>query len=149
MRFLHSMLRVRNLDDTLSFFCGLLNFKEIKRYDSDEGKFTLVFLHAPGDEYIQGKTPLIELTYNWPDENNETEQYSVGRSFGHLAFEVDNIYDVCEKVQKSGVVINRPPRDGRMAFLKTPDGISIELLQKGNPLKIKEPWSSMESIGVW
>ena len=134
------MVRVKNIEESKRFYCDLLGLREIKRKESEEGKFTLVFLAAPNQEDIA-----LELTYNW----NTDEIYSEGRNFGHLAFEVSNIYEICVKLQKAGVIINRPPRDGRMAFVRSPDNISIELLQTGNPLEIQEPWKSMKSIGHW
>ena len=134
------MVRVKNIEQSLEFYCNLLGLKEIRRKDSEEGKFTLVFLAAPKQEEV-----CVELTYNW----NSTENYTEGRNFGHLAFEVDNIYEICIRLQKAGVIINRPPRDGRMAFVRSPDNISIELLQTGNPLEMQEPWKSMKSIGHW
>jgi len=134
------MVRVKNIEESKEFYCDLLGLREIKRKDSEEGKFTLVFLAAPNQENIA-----LELTYNW----NANEIYSEGRNFGHLAFEVSDIYEICIRLQKAGVIINRPPRDGRMAFVRSPDNISIELLQTGNPLEIQEPWKSMKSIGHW
>ncbi len=140
LKYLHTMVRVKNIEESKEFYCDLLGLREIKRKDSKEGKFTLVFLAAPNQEDIA-----LELTYNW----NTNEIYSEGRNFGHLAFEVSDIYEICIKLQKAGVTINRPPRDGRMAFVRSPDNISIELLQAGNPLEIQEPWKSMKSIGHW
>jgi lactoylglutathione lyase len=142
---------VKYLEANLQFFCEQLGLIETRRYDSDKGRFTLVFLAAPADKDSAetNKTPLIELTYNWPDENGESETYTVGRGFGHLAYRVENIYDTCSKLQESGVTILRPPRDGHMAFIKSPEGISIELLQKGNSLAPKEPWTSMQNTGTW
>ena len=140
IKYLHTMGRVKNIEESKKFYCDLLGLKEIKRKDSEEGKFTLVFLAAPNQEDIA-----LELTYNW----NTNEIYSEGRNFGHLAFEVSDIYEICIRLQKAGVKINRPPRDGRMAFVRSPDNISIELLQTGNPLQIQEPWKSMKSIGHW
>ena len=140
IKYLHTMVRVKNIEESKKFYCDLLGLKEIKRKDSEEGKFTLVFLAAPNQEDIA-----LELTYNW----NTNEIYSEGRNFGHLAFEVSDIYEICIRLQKAGVIINRPPRDGRMAFVRSPDNISIELLQTGNPLEIQEPWKSMKSIGHW
>ena len=140
IKYLHTMVRVKNIEESKEFYCDLLGLKEIKRKESEEGKFTLVFLAAPNQEDIA-----LELTYNW----NTNEIYSEGRNFGHLAFEVSDIYEICVKLQKAGVTINRPPRDGRMAFVRSPDNISIELLQTGNALEIKEPWKSMESVGFW
>ena len=140
VKYLHTMVRVKNIEESKKFYCDLLGLREIKRKDSKEGKFTLVFLAAPNQEDIA-----LELTYNW----NTNEIYSEGRNFGHLAFEVSDIYEICIRLQKAGVIINRPPRDGRMAFVRSPDNISIELLQTGNPLEIQEPWKSMKSIGHW
>ena len=140
VKYLHTMVRVKNIEKSKKFYCDLLGLKEIKRKESEEGKFTLVFLAAPNQEDIA-----LELTYNW----NTNEIYSEGRNFGHLAFEVSDIYEICIRLQKAGVIINRPPRDGRMAFVRSPDNISIELLQTGNPLEIQEPWKSMKSIGHW
>ena len=140
IKYLHTMVRVKNIEESKKFYCDLLGLKEIKRKESEEGKFTLVFLAAPKQEDIA-----LELTYNW----NTNEIYSEGRNFGHLAFEVSDIYEICIRLQKAGVKINRPPRDGRMAFVRSPDNISIELLQTGNPLEIQEPWKSMKSIGHW
>ncbi len=140
IKYLHTMVRVKNIEESKKFYCNLLGLREIKRKDSKEGKFTLVFLAAPNQEDIA-----LELTYNW----NTNEIYSEGRNFGHLAFEVSDIYEICIRLQKAGVTINRPPRDGRMAFVRSPDNISIELLQTGNPLEIQEPWKSMKSIGHW
>lgn len=139
MKFLHTMIRVKDLDKSLHFFCELLGLKVVKRNDYAEGKFTLVYLS-------DGKTDAeVELTYNWGSE----EDYSVGRNFGHLAFEVDDIYATCEKLQNNGVTILRPPRDGHMAFVKTPDNISIEFLQKGERLAPRDPWASMQNTGSW
>ncbi len=146
MRFLHTMLRVKDLDESLDFYCGLLGLSEVRRFEHQEGRFTLVFLAAPEDS-LQANTsdsPVIELTYNW-----DTEDYQGGRNFGHLAYEVDDIYQYCQNLSNKGWPINRPPRDGRMAFIRSPDGISIEILQKGNALEIREPWKSMENIGTW
>jgi lactoylglutathione lyase len=140
VKYLHTMVRVKNIEESKKFYCDLLGLREIKRKESEEGKFTLVFLAAPNQEDIA-----LELTYNW----NTNEIYSEGRNFGHLAFEVSDIYEICIRLQKAGVIINRPPRDGRMAFVRSPDNISIELLQTGNPLEIQEPWKSMKSIGHW
>ena len=140
IKYLHTMVRVKNIEDSKRFYCDLLGLREIKRKESKEGKFTLVFLAAPNQKDIA-----LELTYNW----NTDEIYSEGRNFGHLAFEVQNIYEICIRLQKAGVTINRPPRDGRMAFVRSPDNISIELLQTGNPLEVQEPWKSMKSIGHW
>lgn len=146
MKYLHTMVRVENLDASLNFYCNLLGLVEVKRKDSEAGRFTLVYLAAPTqlDEAKTSFSPTIELTYNW-----DTEQYSGGRNFGHLAFAVEDIYALCDKLQAAGVTINRPPRCGHMAFIKSPDGISIELLQQGEPLPPQEPWLSMENTGSW
>jgi lactoylglutathione lyase len=146
MEFLHTMIRVSDVDASLDFYCNKLGLIEFSRKDYEKGRFTLIFLCAPEDKNLaeQNRKPLIELTYNW-----DKEEYSGGRNFGHLAFRVDNIYEICQKLQDNGVVINRPPRDGHMAFIKSPDGISIELLQKGDSLEPQEPWSSMENTGSW
>ena len=146
MRYLHTMIRASDLDKTLQFFVAQLGLVEVRRYDSEQGRFTLVFLAAPGDaEDAEIKqSPLVEITYNW-----DAEDYDGGRNFGHLAYRVDNIYETCQKLSDAGVVINRPPRDGRMAFVKSPDGISIELLQEGEALSVREPWASMENSGSW
>lgn len=143
MKFLHTMLRVKDLDRALDFFVGKLGLIEMRRQDVPAGKFTLVFLATgPGE-------PEIELTYNWGTEKEEVLAYTVGRNFGHLAFSVDNIYETCERLMKSGVIINRPPRDGHMAFIKSPDNQSIELLQKGSALSPMSPWNEMENSGTW
>ena len=150
MRYLHTMLRISNLDDSLAFFCGVMGMQEVKRMESEQGRYTLVFLAASGDADQATKSeaytpaPTLELTYNW-----DPEEYAGGRNFGHVAFEVDDIYATCQKIADHGVTVNRPPRDGRMAFLRTPDSISIELLQKGEALPPQEPWASAENIGVW
>ncbi|MEE9446315.1 MAG: lactoylglutathione lyase [Arenicellales bacterium] len=146
MRYLHTMVRVKDLNAALAFYQGALGMVQTRRSDYEKGRFTLVFLAAPGDmpEAEQIKSPVIELTHNW-----DTEEYDEGRNFGHLAFEVDDIYATCQKLMDKGVVINRPPRDGYMAFVRSPDNISIELLQKGNALAPTEPWASMENIGHW
>ena len=146
MRYLHSMMRVANLDRALDFFCAKLGFSEVRRTENEKGRFTLVFLAAPGDRRTAASegAPLIELTYNW-----DPEVATGGRNFGHLAYAVDDIYATCEKLIGAGVVINRPPREGRMAFVRTPDGISIELLQDGAALQPKEPWASMPNTGGW
>ncbi len=151
MEYLHSMIRIKNVDETLDFFTSKLGFIETNRIENEKGRFTLIFLAAEGDAQKAkiDKTPLLELTYNWPNENGKTEDYDQGRNFGHLAYRVDNIYETCQKLLDAGVVINRPPRDGNMAFIKTPDNISIELLQKGDALDVKEPWSSMPNTGSW
>ena len=139
MKYLHTMVRVSDLDASLHFYCNLLGLKELRRKDSEAGRFTLVFLAAPGDQDAQ-----VELTYNW-----DPEEYGEGRNFGHLAYQVDDIYALCQKLSDGGVTINRPPRDGHMAFVRSPDNISIELLQKGESLAPKEPWASMQSVGHW
>ena len=139
MRFLHTMVRVTDLDASLEFYCKNLGLQELSRRDVEAGRFTLVFLSAPGNEVAQ-----VELTYNW-----DPETYTGGRNFGHLAYEVENIYEICQRLQDSGVEILRPPRDGRMAFVRSPDNISIELLQKGESLAPAEPWASMKSTGEW
>lgn len=146
MQYLHTMVRVSDLDESLRFYCDLLGLREISRKDVEKGRFTLVFLAAPEDEQRArlDRAPMIELTWNW-----DPEEYAGGRNFGHLAYRVDNIYDLCEHLREHGVTINRPPRDGRMAFVRSPDGISIELLQKDEPLPITEPWASMENTGSW
>lgn len=133
------MIRVTDLEESLRFYCGALGLEEVRRRDSETGRFTLVFLAAPGDHQAQ-----LELTYNW-----DPEVYTGGRNFGHVAYEVDDIYAACERLQSHGVVINRPPRDGRMAFVRSPDQISVELLQRGEPLPPKEPWASMANKGEW
>ncbi len=139
MKYLHTMVRVTNLDDSLDFYCDKLGLEELRRIDVPEGRFTLVFLAAPGESAAQ-----IELTYNW-----DSEAYTGGRNFGHIAYAVDDIYEVCQRLMDKGVTINRPPRDGRMAFVRSPDGISIELLHQGTPLPKKEPWASMPNSGEW
>ncbi|MHB8287246.1 MAG: VOC family protein [Caulobacteraceae bacterium] len=146
MRFLHTMVRVTDLDAALDFYCNKLGLSEARRTQSEAGRYTLVFLAAPEDA-AQAQTtsaPLIELTYNW-----DPQTYTGGRNFGHLAYEVDDIYALCARLQAAGVTINRPPREGRMAFIRSPDGISIELLQKGEALTPAEPWTSMENVGTW
>ncbi len=139
MKYLHTMVRVADIDASLDFYCNKLGLVELKRYDSEQGRFTLVFLAAPGDEEAQ-----VELTHNW-----DPEEYDEGRNFGHLAYQVDNIYELCQTLMDAGVTINRPPRDGHMAFVRSPDNISIELLQKGPSLSPEEPWVSMENAGHW
>jgi len=141
MKYLHTMVRIENIEKSLYFYCTVLGLKEIKRKESKEGKYTLIFL---GAENSSDETGLLELTFNW-----DQEKYSGGRNFGHLAYSVKDIYKTCEKIQKSGIIINRPPRDGRMAFIKSPDGISIELLQEGIALPLEEPWLSMKNVGSW
>lgn len=146
MRYLHTMVRVRDLDESLDFYCNKLGLVETHRLESDAGRFTLVYLSAPldKDQAESNRAPELELTHNW-----DTEEYAGGRNFGHLAFEVDDIYKHCQQLMDQGVTINRPPRDGYMAFIRSPDNISIELLQKGNKLTPQEPWVSMENTGTW
>lgn len=139
MKYLHTMVRVTDLDASLKFYCDGLGLREIRRMENEKGRFSLVFLAAPGDEQAQ-----VELTYNWDPEN-----YGIGRAFGHLAYEVDDIYATCEHLRSLGITINRPPRDGRMAFVRSPDRISVELLQKGGSQPPKEPWLSMPNTGEW
>jgi len=146
MRYLHTMVRVADIDASLDFYCNKLGLREVRRMENDKGRFTLIFLAAPDDE-ARGRTeqaPLIELTYNW-----DPEDYKGGRNFGHLAYEVDDIYALCQRLMDGGVTINRPPRDGHMAFVRSPDGISIELLQKGQAKEKAEPWASMPNTGAW
>ena len=146
MRYLHTMVRVSDVDASLDFYCNKLGMEEVRRYESKEGRFTLIFLVASEDAEVAKErgAPTLELTYNW-----DPEPYGEGRNFGHLAFEVDDIYALCERLQESGVTINRPPRDGRMAFVRSPDNISVEILQTGSALPAKEPWASMPSVGKW
>jgi lactoylglutathione lyase len=139
MKYLHTMVRVSDLDTSLDFYCNKLGLTELRRYDSEQGRFTLVFLAAPGDPDAQ-----VELTFNW-----DPEELSGGRNFGHLAYSVEDIYELCQSLKDAGVTINRPPRDGRMAFVRSPDGISIELLQKGEAQPVREPWASMPNDGEW
>jgi lactoylglutathione lyase len=139
MKYLHTMVRVRDIDASLAFYCDLLGLRELQRVDNEGGRFTLIFLAAPGDENAK-----VELTYNW-----DPEDYTEGRNFGHLAYAVDDIYAVCQRLMDGGVTINRPPRDGRMAFVRSPDNISIELLQAGSALPVAEPWASMPNSGHW
>ena len=139
MKYLHTMVRVTDLDESIDFYCTKLGLRELRRYENEDGRFTLVFLSAPDDEKAQ-----IELTYNW-----DPEEYGEGRNFGHLAYLVDDIYAVCQRLMDGGVMINRPPRDGHMAFVRSPDNISIELLQKGDALPPREPWASMPNTGEW
>ena len=141
MKYLHTMVRVQNIEDSLNFYCDKLGLKEVRRIENEKGRFTLIFL---GAENSDERHALLELTYNW-----DPEEYTGGRNFGHLAYSVKNIYETCDKLMEKGVTINRPPRDGHMAFIKSPDGISIELLQEGGALPIEEPWQSMENIGTW
>ena len=146
MRFLHTMVRVRNIDESLDFYCTKFGLVEMRRKDVPEGRFTLIFLAAPKDMQSSKSSgaPELELTFNW-----DPEDYDYGRNFGHLAYKVDNIYEKCQQLMDAGIVINRPPRDGRMAFIKSPDNISIELLQEGDSLPPAEPWLSMENTGRW
>lgn len=139
MKYLHTMVRISDIDESLDFYCNKLGLRELRRRDSEQGRFTLIFLAAPGDEDAQ-----LELTYNW-----DPEDYGEGRNFGHLAYEVENIYEKCQHLMDNGVTINRPPRDGRMAFIRSPDNISIELLQAGEALPPKQPWASMDNTGTW
>jgi lactoylglutathione lyase len=146
MEYLHTMVRVKDLDQSLDWYCGKFGLVEVRRMENEAGRYTLVFLAAPGDaeRARQTKAPLLELTYNW-----DTEDYQGGRNFGHLAYQVDDIYEACRKLMEQGVIINRPPRDGRMAFVKSPDNISIEILQKGDAKAPAEPWTSMPNTGSW
>ena len=146
MNYLHTMVRARDLEETMDFYCNKLGLVEVNRYDSEAGRFTLVFLAAPGDadRAREGQSPLLEITWNW-----DPEEYDGGRNFGHLAYRVENIYAICQQLVDRGVTINRPPRDGHMAFIRSPDGISIELLQAGDRLPPEEPWASMENTGSW
>ena len=139
MKYLHTMVRVTDIESSLEFYCEKLGLKEIKRKENKKGRFTLIFLAAPGDEEAQ-----LELTYNW-----DAEVYSEGRNFGHLAYQVEDIYETCKGLMEAGILINRPPRDGHMAFIRSPDNISIELIQEGDALPLCEPWTSMENIGTW
>lgn len=151
MEYLHTMVRIRDIDESLDFYCNKLGMVETNRMENEKGRFTLIFLAADDDidRAKADKSPLLELTYNWPDENGDVEDYDSGRNFGHLAFRVEDIYATCQSLMDNGVTINRPPRDGHMAFIKSPDGISIELLQKGDALPEKEPWASMDNTGSW
>lgn len=147
MKYLHTMVRISNVEESLDFYCGRLGMVEVRRTESEAGRYTNIFLCAPEDvdrARSERWAPTIELTYNW-----DPEVYTGGRNFGHLAYEVDDIYALCQSLQESGVTINRPPRDGRMAFIRSPDGVSIELLQKGEALPKAEPWSSMGNTGAW
>lgn len=139
MKYLHTMVRVSDIDKSLDFYCNKLGLVELRRYENESGRFTLIFLAAAGDEEAQ-----VELTYNW-----DPQEYDEGRNFGHLAYAVDDIYETCQTLMDKGVIINRPPRDGYMAFVRSPDNISIELLQKGDALPVREPWASMENTGTW
>ncbi|WP_432452524.1 lactoylglutathione lyase [Agarivorans sp. QJM3NY_29] len=151
MKFLHTMVRVKDLDQSMNFYCNLLGMSEVRRYESDQGRFSLIYLSCDEDiERVKTEdSPCLELTYNWPDENGQSETYTGGRNFGHIAVSVENIYALCDKLQKAGVIINRPPRDGHMAFVVSPDGISVELLQQGESLAVQEPWASMGNTGSW
>jgi lactoylglutathione lyase len=151
MRFLHTMVRISNIEESLDFYCNKLGLIEMRRHESEKGRFTLIFLAAPANkaQAEAERAPELELTYNWPDENGKGEVYTGGRSFGHLAYKVDNIHECCQHLMNSGVTINRPPRDGHMAFVKSPDGISIEILQEGDALTPQEPWVSMPNTGSW
>ncbi len=146
MRYLHTMVRVQDVEASLDFYCNKLGLEEVRRMENEGGRFTLIFLAAPEDKEraLADQAPMLELTYNW-----DPEAYQGGRNFGHLAYVVDDIYALCAKLQAAGVTINRPPRDGHMAFVRSPDGISIELLQKGDRLPPQEPWASMENTGSW
>jgi lactoylglutathione lyase len=146
MKYLHTMVRARDLDQSLDFYCDKLGLVQVNRYDSDAGRFSLVFLAAPDDVEAagEGQSPLLEITWNW-----DPQDYDSGRNFGHLAYRVENIYQLCQTLMDKGVTINRPPRDGHMAFIRSPDGISIELLQAGEALSPEEPWASMENTGSW
>ncbi len=139
MRYLHTMVRIRDIDESLDFYCNKLGLVEARRIENEAGRFTLIFLHAPDDAAAQ-----VELTYNW-----DGDELGEGRNFGHLAYRVDNIYETCQRLMDAGVTINRPPRDGHMAFIRSPDNISIELLQEGNALPVREPWASMANSGTW
>ena len=146
MKYLHTMVRVTDIDASLDFYCNKLGMVEVRRVEREEGRYTLIFLAGSDDKdrALAERAPTLELTYNW-----DPEDYGEGRNFGHLAYEVDNIYDTCQALMDGGVTINRPPRDGRMAFVRSPDNISLELLQKGDALPIAEPWQSMENTGHW
>lgn len=146
MRYLHTMVRIADVDKSLDFYCNKLGLEEVRRMENDKGRFTLIFLAAPKDKSASAasRAPELELTYNW-----DPEDYQGGRNFGHLAYKVDDIYETCQRLMDKGVTINRPPRDGHMAFIKSPDGISIELLQEGASLPVKEPWASMPNVGTW
>ncbi len=159
MEFLHTMVRVTDIDASLKFYCDGLGLTQLRRVDNEKGRFTLVFLATPadvkraeltGDEQVMPSgLPMIELTYNWPDENGQGETYGEGRNFGHLAYRVENVYETCQRLQDMGVTINRPPRDGYMAFVRSPDNVSVELLQSGDRQEPQEPWASMENSGKW
>ena len=151
MEYLHTMVRIKDIEKSLDFYCNKMGMVEVRRIDNEGGRFTLIFLAAKADADTakDAKSPLLELTYNWPNQDGNVEEYNSGRNFGHLAYRVDNIYQTCQHLMDSGVTINRPPRDGYMAFIKSPDEISIEILQKGEPLAPAEPWASMENTGTW
>ena len=146
MRYLHTMVRITDIEKSLDFYCNKLGLEEVRRVDNEQGRFTLIFLIAPKDRAgsQENRAPELELTYNW-----DPEEYTGGRNFGHLAYKVDDIYQTCQRLLDAGVTINRPPRDGNMAFVRSPDGISIELLQEGEPLPAQEPWASMPNTGAW
>ncbi|WP_455373410.1 VOC family protein [Limibacillus halophilus] len=146
MQYLHTMIRISDVEQSLDFFCNKLGLREVRRHESEKGRYTLIFLAAPEDveRAKEDKAPLVELTYNW-----DPEEYQGGRNFGHLAYRVDNIYETCQRLMDGGVTINRPPRDGYMAFVRSPDNISIELLQRGESLPPQEPWASMPNTGEW
>jgi lactoylglutathione lyase len=146
MRYLHTMVRITDIEASLDFYCNKLGLEEVRRYENEKGRYTLIFLAAAKDKRssAENRAPEIELTFNW-----DPETYGGGRNFGHLAYKVDDIYQTCQRLMDKGVTINRPPRDGGMAFVKSPDGISIELLQEGDPLPVREPWASMPNTGSW
>ena len=146
MRYLHTMVRITDIEASLDFYCNKLGLEEVRRYENEKGRYTLIFLAASKDKRssAENRAPEIELTFNW-----DPETYGGGRNFGHLAYKVDDIYQTCQRLMDKGVTINRPPRDGRMAFVRSPDGISIELLQEGDPLPVREPWASMPNTGSW
>lgn len=151
MRYLHTMVRVRDIAESLDFYCNKLGLEEVRRHESEAGRFTLIFLAAPKNraQSAAERAPELELTYNWPDADGNSETYTGGRNFGHLAYKVDNIYETCQRLMDGGVTINRPPREGHMAFVRSPDGISIEILQEGDALPAAEPWKSMPNTGKW
>ena len=151
MRYLHTMVRVQDIAESLDFYCNKLGLEEVRRHESEAGRFTLIFLAAPKNraQSTAERAPELELTYNWPDADGNSETYTGGRNFGHLAYKVDNIYETCQRLMDGGVTINRPPRDGHMAFVRSPDGISIEILQEGDALPAAEPWKSMPNTGQW
>ena len=151
MRYLHTMVRVQDIAESLDFYCNKLGLEEVRRHESEAGRFTLIFLAAPKNraQSTAERAPELELTYNWPDADGNSETYTGGRNFGHLAYKVDSIYETCQRLMDGGVTINRPPRDGHMAFVRSPDGISIEILQEGDALPAAEPWKSMPNTGKW